>query len=97
MRDRVLMAAPGSSARLGTSLRECTHTFPLALTPGLYWRCRGDSWRARGTHLAELQAGLAARALRIDFGGLDRWDYDERRRNMVEADAGHAAVLSGST
>jgi hypothetical protein len=28
--------------------------------------------------MAELQAGLAARALRIDFGGLDRWDYDEQ-------------------
>jgi len=55
----------------------------------------GDSWRARATHMAELQAGLAARALRIDFGGLDRWDYDERRRNMLEADAGHAAVLPG--
>ncbi|KAH9055519.1 hypothetical protein EDB87DRAFT_1688070 [Lactarius vividus] len=54
----------------------------------------GDSWRARATHMAELQAGLAARALRIDFGGLDRWDYNERRRNMLEADAGHAAVLS---
>ncbi|KAI9437597.1 hypothetical protein H4582DRAFT_286470 [Lactarius indigo] len=54
----------------------------------------GDSWRARATHMAELQAGLAARALRIDFGGLDRWDYIERRRNMLEADAGHAAVLS---
>ncbi|KAH8993486.1 hypothetical protein EDB92DRAFT_1815549 [Lactarius akahatsu] len=54
----------------------------------------GDSWRARATHMAELQAGLAARALRIDFGGLDRWDYNERRRNMLEADAGHAAVWS---
>jgi len=45
------------------------------------------------THMAELQASLAARALHIDFGGLDRWDYDERRRNMLEADIGHAAVL----
>ncbi|KAH8996420.1 hypothetical protein EDB86DRAFT_2850724 [Lactarius hatsudake] len=54
----------------------------------------GDSWRARATHMAELQAGLGARALRIDFGGLDRWDYNERRRNMLEADAGHATVLS---
>ncbi|KAH9171183.1 hypothetical protein EDB89DRAFT_2230207 [Lactarius sanguifluus] len=55
----------------------------------------GDSWRARATHMAELQAGLAARALRIDFGGLDRWDYNERRRNMLEADAGACgSVLS---
>ena len=47
--------------------------------------------------MAELQAGLTARALRIDFGGLDRWDYDERPQNMVEADAGHEAVLPGSS
>ncbi|KAI0267011.1 hypothetical protein BC834DRAFT_872150 [Gloeopeniophorella convolvens] len=53
----------------------------------------GDSWRARVTHMAELQAGLAARALRIDFGGFDRWDYAERQRNMEEADAGHTAML----
>lgn len=46
------------------------------------------------THLAELEASLAARVLRIDFGGLDRWDYAERQRNMREADAGYAAVLS---
>jgi hypothetical protein len=45
--------------------------------------------------MAELQAGLAARALRINFGGLDRWDHDERRRNMLEVDAGHVAVLPG--
>jgi hypothetical protein len=44
--------------------------------------------------MAELQASLAARALRIDFGGLDRWDYAERQRNMREADAGYASALS---
>ena len=47
--------------------------------------------------MAELQAGRAARALRIDFGGLDRWDYDERQRITLEADAGHEAVLPGSS
>ena len=46
--------------------------------------------------MAELQAGLAVRALRINFGRSDWWDYDERPRNMVEADAGHEAVLPGS-
>jgi hypothetical protein len=46
------------------------------------------------THMAELQANLAAHALRIDFGGLDRWDYAERQRNMSEADAGYAAAFS---
>ena len=44
--------------------------------------------------MAELQASLAARALRIDFGGLDRWDFVERQRNIREADAGYAAALS---
>ncbi|KAH9957366.1 hypothetical protein BC827DRAFT_1089502, partial [Russula dissimulans] len=46
----------------------------------------GDSWRARATHMAELQASLAVCALRINFGGLDRWDYAERQRNIREAD-----------
>jgi hypothetical protein len=45
--------------------------------------------------MAELQAGLTARALRINFGELDWWDYDERRQNMLEVDAGHVAVLPG--
>ena len=44
--------------------------------------------------MAELQASLAARALRIDFGGLDRWDYAERQRNMREASVGYATALS---
>ena len=60
--------------------------FPLVLTPDLHLQCRRDSWRARGTHMAKLQAGLTARALRIDFGGLDLWDYDERRRNFPALD-----------
>jgi hypothetical protein len=46
--------------------------------------------------MAELQAGMAAGALvRIDFGGLDRWDFEERQRNMREADGGYAALVSG--
>jgi hypothetical protein len=45
--------------------------------------------------MAELQAGLAAGAfVRIDFGGLDRWDYAERQRNMHEADGGYATLVS---
>jgi hypothetical protein len=48
--------------------------------------------------MAELQAELAARSLlRIDFGGLDRWDYAERQRNMRQADAGHTVVLSSTS
>ncbi|KAH0827945.1 hypothetical protein J3R83DRAFT_3582 [Lanmaoa asiatica] len=47
---------------------------------------RGDSWRARVSHICELQVNLASGTIRIDFGGLDRWDFDERRRNMTEAE-----------
>ena len=36
--------------------------------------------------MAKLQAGLTARALRIDFGRLDLWDYDERRQNFPALD-----------
>lgn len=31
--------------------------------------------------------------MKIDFGGLDRWDYDERQRNMQEAE-GFATTLN---
>ena len=47
--------------------------------------CSGDSWRARVSHICELQVNLASGAMTIDFGGLDRWDYAERARNMEEA------------
>ncbi|KAI0812527.1 hypothetical protein BC629DRAFT_1473537, partial [Irpex lacteus] len=47
----------------------------------------GDSWRARVTHIPELQVNLASGALVIDFGGMDRWDYPERVRNLAEAEA----------
>jgi hypothetical protein len=45
----------------------------------------GDSWRARGTHICELQFNMTYLGMKIDFGGLDRWDFSERRRNMDEA------------
>ena len=54
---------------------------------------RGDSWRARASHVCELQAHLAAGALTIDFGGLDRWDYAERARNVAEAEAPVGAAV----
>lgn len=47
-------------------------------------RCRADSWRARASFIPELQLSLASGAMRIDFGGLDRWDHNERQRNMAE-------------
>ncbi|KZT11003.1 uncharacterized protein LAESUDRAFT_644173 [Laetiporus sulphureus 93-53] len=50
-----------------------------------YGTATADSWRARVSHICELQVNLAAGALTIDFGGLDRWDYNERSRNLAEA------------
>jgi hypothetical protein len=45
----------------------------------------GDSWRAKVGHICELQVNLHYGGMKIDFGGLDRWDYGERQRNMQEA------------
>ena len=44
-----------------------------------------DSWRARSSFVPELQMHVSSGAVRIDFGGLDRWDQVERQRNMAEA------------
>lgn len=44
-----------------------------------------DSWRARVSHICELQVNLASGAMTIDFGGMDRWDYEERVCNLEEA------------
>ncbi|KAG1777641.1 hypothetical protein EV702DRAFT_1179214 [Suillus placidus] len=52
----------------------------------MYGTATADSWRARVSHICELQVNLSAGALKIDFGGLDRWDYAERQRNMKEAE-----------
>ncbi|KAF9467298.1 hypothetical protein BDZ94DRAFT_1025884 [Collybia nuda] len=52
---------------------------------GIYGTATGDSWRARGTHICELQFNMSYLGMKIDFGGLDRWDFGERRRNMDEA------------
>ncbi|KAF8230179.1 hypothetical protein L208DRAFT_1363289 [Tricholoma matsutake] len=51
----------------------------------MYGTATGDSWRARGTHIYELQFNITYLGMEIDFGGLDRWDYGERRRNLDEA------------
>ncbi|KAF8134588.1 hypothetical protein EV363DRAFT_1257845, partial [Boletus edulis] len=52
----------------------------------MYGTATGDSWRARVPCICELQVNLSSGAMRIDFGGLDRWDFNERRRNMMEAE-----------
>ncbi|KAI0775680.1 hypothetical protein BD413DRAFT_652167 [Trametes elegans] len=51
----------------------------------MYGTATADSWRARVSHICELQVNMASGALTIDFGGLDRWDYGERVRNLEEA------------
>jgi len=51
-------------------------------------RYRGDSWRANASHIPELQFNMTVYNMKIDFGGLDRWDYQERVRNVNEAESG---------
>jgi len=45
----------------------------------------GDSWRARVTHLCELQVNISNGAMTIDFGGVDKYTYEERVRNLRDA------------
>lgn len=52
----------------------------------MYGTATGDSWRARVSHICELQVSLFSGQIKIDFGGLDRWDFTERQRNMAEAE-----------
>ncbi|TFK25528.1 hypothetical protein FA15DRAFT_668408 [Coprinopsis marcescibilis] len=56
----------------------------------LYGTATGDSWRARITHIAELQFNMSYLDMKVDFGGLDKWDPQERARNLKEADTTHA-------
>ena len=44
----------------------------------------GDSWRARASHICELQFNISYQGLKIDFGGLDKWNINERTRNLAE-------------
>lgn len=52
----------------------------------VYGTATGDSWRARASHVPELQFNTSACNMKINFGGLDRWDYPERLRNLKEAE-----------
>jgi len=51
----------------------------------IYGTATGDSWRARVTHIHELQFNMSHLGMKIDFGGLDKWDFKERTRNLEEA------------
>jgi hypothetical protein len=46
----------------------------------------GDSWRSRVSHTCELQFNMSFLGMKVDFGGLDRWDFPERERNLREAE-----------
>ncbi|KAH9485254.1 hypothetical protein JR316_0002161 [Psilocybe cubensis] len=50
-----------------------------------YGTATGDSWRARGTHVPELQFNMTYQGMKIDFNGLDKWDWNERARNLNES------------
>lgn len=50
--------------------------------------CRGDSWRARVDHIVDLQFSMRMSGMKIDFGGMDRWEYAERVRNIEEVEKG---------
>ncbi|KAK0195892.1 hypothetical protein F5146DRAFT_975731 [Armillaria mellea] len=51
----------------------------------VYGTATGDSWRAQVSHVYELQFNMTFLDMKINFGGLDRWDLAERTRNMTEA------------
>jgi len=46
---------------------------------------RGDSWRAKVTHMCELQVNISNGAITINFGGMDKYTYEERARNLRDA------------
>ena len=48
--------------------------------------CSGDSWRARVSHIPELQFNMTYMGMQINFGGEDRYDYSERKRNLEDAE-----------
>lgn len=66
-----------------SNLDECVRV--ISQVGDIYGTATGDSWRARVAHICELQFNMSRLGLKVDFGGLDRWDYGERQRNSKEA------------
>ncbi|KAK1225247.1 hypothetical protein PQX77_007773 [Marasmius sp. AFHP31] len=56
----------------------------VSLEGDVYGTATGDSWRAQVSHIYELQLNMLT-GMKINFGGMDRWDYNERKRNLDEA------------
>jgi hypothetical protein len=57
----------------------------VSQTGDFYGTATGDSWRARASHICELQFSMSYQGMRIDFNGLDKWDWNERVRNLSES------------
>ncbi|KAG5724501.1 hypothetical protein E4T56_gene1889 [Termitomyces sp. T112] len=53
----------------------------------VYGTATADSWRVQGSHICDLQFNMSFLGMTINFGGLDRWDYRERRRNLEEVNS----------
>jgi len=53
--------------------------------PDSYGTATGDSWRARASFIWELQLNISANTMQISFGGEDRYDGTERKRNVEQA------------
>ncbi|KJA27670.1 hypothetical protein HYPSUDRAFT_178731 [Hypholoma sublateritium FD-334 SS-4] len=49
-----------------------------------YGTATGDSWRARAAHIPEMQFSMIYQGMKIDFNGLDKYDWSERARNLAE-------------
>jgi len=73
------------SVKLGTSMEQLRRTLLFFETNSSDPNVRGDSWRARASHICELQFNMSHHGMKIDFNGQDRWDWDERSRNLKEA------------
>jgi len=50
-----------------------------------YGTATGDSWRARVSHICELQVNISTGTITINFSGMDRYTYEERVRNLQDA------------
>ncbi|KAJ3789589.1 hypothetical protein GGU10DRAFT_37836 [Lentinula aff. detonsa] len=62
------------------------HSARLVSAEGdIYGTATGDSWRAQVSHIPHLQLDMTYENMKINFGGMDRWDYSERKRNLAEA------------
>jgi len=66
---------------------QCVRVVSLEGEKDTYGMATGNSWRARVSHICELQVNLASGDLQINFGGWDRYDHDEQLRNLSQAES----------